>query len=57
LKKLRFLHLVGTKITDEGLIPLAGMKSLEELDVRGTPVSNEALAALQKELPKLRVIR
>ena len=36
---------------------LAGMKKLEELDVRGTPVSDAGLAAIRKTLPTLRVIR
>ncbi|MGC3971259.1 MAG: hypothetical protein QM775_29130 [Pirellulales bacterium] len=57
MPNLRFLHLIGTNITDAGLKHLVGLKKLEELEVRGTAVSDEGLHRLRKALPTLRVIR
>jgi serine/threonine protein kinase len=56
LRKLRQLHLAGTTVTDAGLSELSGLSSLQELDLTKTKVTAEGAAALQKALPKCRIV-
>lgn len=44
-----------TQVSD--LEPIKGLTSLEHLDLAGTQVSDERVAALQRALPKLRIER
>ncbi len=51
------LNLSSTKITDAGLKHLHELKSLRQLTLKNTDVSNEAVEALSKKLPGLTVDR
>jgi hypothetical protein len=51
-KKLSFLRITGTKVTDSGFAALAGVKSLTNLDAEQTGFGNEAAAAIAT-LPSL----
>jgi hypothetical protein len=51
------LFLMKAPVTDEGLKTLAGLKSLQLLNVRGTRVTDQGVAELQKALPNLKVLR
>jgi WD40 repeat protein/Leucine-rich repeat (LRR) protein len=55
LKRLERLSLAGSKVSDEGLKHLAGLTNLNELDLTGTPVTADGIAAFQKALPKCKV--
>jgi len=57
LTGLRKLHLQNTTITDAGLKELAALKTLRELHLFGKPVTDAGVAALQKELPKCKIMR
>jgi hypothetical protein len=50
------INLRGTTVTDAGLVHLGGLKSLRELDVRDTSVTDEAVKELQKALPECRIL-
>jgi hypothetical protein len=50
------LDLSNTQVTDVGLQSLHGNTGLQAIDVRGTKVTSEGVAALRKALPKVRVI-
>ena len=52
LKKVNELFLADTKITDEGLMMLAKLKNLENINVFDTSVTEVGKAKLQKALPK-----
>ena len=54
---LTTLWLDRCRITDDGLRELAGMASLRRLDVRGTAISDAAVAELQRALPNCRIIK
>ena len=56
LAKLRSLDLTFTDLTDAGLKELGGMKALTELKVGGTKTTPAGHAALQKALPKVKII-
>jgi hypothetical protein len=56
IKSLQKLWLSRTPITDAGLKHLAGLPNLRELVVAETGLSAEALSALQKALPKCRIL-
>jgi hypothetical protein len=56
LKSLQALNLGWTKVTDAGLNALAGVKSLEWLNLDRTGVTARGVAALQKELPKCKIM-
>jgi Leucine-rich repeat (LRR) protein len=56
LKRLERLSLAGSRVTDEGLKALHGLTSLQELDLTGTQVTAAGIGALQKALPKCRVL-
>ncbi len=55
-KNLTHLWLAGTAVTDAGLKHLEGLTNLTELDLRGTQVTAEGVAALQKALPKCKIV-
>jgi len=42
--------------TDDGLKTLHGLANLQELDLTGTKVTAEGVAALQKDLPKRHIL-
>ncbi|MED5399841.1 MAG: hypothetical protein VX669_05590 [Planctomycetota bacterium] len=53
--KLEFLHLGSTSITDEGLVHLESLKSLRDLKVTRTNVSEAGVTMLQKKLPGAKI--
>jgi hypothetical protein len=42
-------------VSDAGLKDLAGLSNLEQLNVTGTQVTADGIAALQKALPKCKI--
>jgi hypothetical protein len=56
LTSLESLRLEQTNISDAGLKNLEGLKNLQALFVRDTKVTDAGAAALQKALPKVRVV-
>jgi hypothetical protein len=56
LRKLQALNLGRTRVTDAGLRELARLKSLRWLDLSGTEVTAAGIAALQKDLPRCKII-
>jgi hypothetical protein len=57
LKKLERLSLKdSSSISDEGLKHLHGLANLQELDLRQTRVTAAGKAALEKALPKCRIL-
>ncbi len=56
LKNLQVLDLASTQVTDAGLKELAGLKSLQWLNLRTAGVTAKGIAALQKDLPKCKII-
>jgi hypothetical protein len=52
---LQFLQLEGTKITDTALKDLKEMKTLSDLTVTDTAVTNEGVTALRKARPNMKV--
>lgn len=51
LKKLNFLRLEKTQITDASIPILSGLKQLKTLDVRGTGITDEGAEKLRSALP------
>jgi len=56
LTKLERLSLAGCTFSDAGLKHLAGLSNLAQLDLTGTQVTAEGVAALQKALPKCKIL-
>ncbi len=56
LTKLAVLSLWNTRVSDAGLKHLAGLSNLTQLDLTGTQVTADGVAALQKALPKCKII-
>ncbi|MBW3597576.1 MAG: protein kinase, partial [Planctomycetes bacterium] len=56
LDRLETLHLGGVPIGDADLPQLYGMKSLKEIRLAGTNVTDEGKAELQKQLPGLEFV-
>jgi hypothetical protein len=56
LKQLEKLSLAGNGLTDKGLKALSGLKALQNLDVRDTRVTKAGADALQKDLPKCKIL-
>jgi hypothetical protein len=57
MPKLRALEIYHSQITEQGLASLAACKGLESVQIKSSvPVSREAVARLQKELPNLRTV-
>ena len=55
LRKLQFLSLVGTRVTDAGLFELQALAELKALNVARTSVSEAGIAELKRALPRLEV--
>jgi hypothetical protein len=55
LKHLERLSLAETGATDASLISLHGLDRLHELDLTGTKVSHQGVAALRQTLPKCEI--
>jgi len=55
MPNLRTLLFAGAPVTDEGFLKLASMTSLRDLRIQNTKISDEAVAELQKQLPKCKV--
>ena len=53
LTKLRVLALNGNLIKDPA--PLSGLKSLKWVNLKGNPISQEAIGALKRSLPKCKI--
>jgi hypothetical protein len=56
LTKLERLSLAGCTFSDAGLKHLAGLSNLTQLDLTGTQATADGVAALQKALPKCRIL-
>jgi hypothetical protein len=56
LKKLQGLNLGDTHVTDAGSKELAALKSLQRLNLRRTKVTPAGIAALEKQLPKCKIL-
>lgn len=56
LKNLQALNLSYAQVSDAGLKELAGMKNLRWLSLHGTMVTPAGVAALQKDLPKCKIM-
>ncbi len=54
---VKTLMLNETSITDAGLAHLSGLTNLRGLDLRGTRVTEEGVAQLQRALPNCRIER
>ena len=54
--RLERLNLRGTGVTDAGVPLLAKFTQLRELDLRGTAVSQQAISALARQMPGLRLM-
>lgn len=50
------LFFMDCPVTDKTLQDLAGLKTLEVLNVRGTRVTAEGVAGLQKVFPKAKIL-
>lgn len=57
LENLEYLNLYGTTVTDAGLKHLTGLKKLKRLYLWETQVTDAGVAALQAELPEVKMIR
>ena len=55
MPQITFLNIERTNVED--VTPLARLRSLDALLVFGTPVSTEAIAALQEALPKCEIVK
>jgi hypothetical protein len=56
LKYLTYLNLAETKVTDRGLRSIAGIKTLKEIYLWGSGVTEDGIAFLRKELPEAKII-
>jgi hypothetical protein len=56
LKKLRYLTLHGSQVTDAGIGHLKELNDLRTIDLGGTRVTKAGLAKLCSRLPKLKVV-
>ena len=50
------LDLGPTRVTDAGLVHLRGLRNLQELQFSSERISNEAMAKLTQERPKLQIL-
>ena len=53
MKSIRFLHLIGVRVTDQGLTHLESMKQLESFYIDDAMVTDEGIAHLLKAIPRL----
>ncbi len=56
LKNLQVLDLSSTRVTNVGLKELVGLKNLRWLNLSTADVTPKGIAALQKDLPKCKII-
>jgi len=57
MPKLRALEIYHSRITEQGLVHLAACKKLDSVQIKSSvPVSAQAVARLQSELPTLRTV-
>jgi hypothetical protein len=56
LKRLRWLYLDGTRVSDAGLCHLQKLTHLTSLGLNDTQLSGGAAQALKRALPRTRVI-
>jgi hypothetical protein len=56
LANLKELYLYGTSVTDAGMVHLAKMARLRLLDVSATEVTVAGTIALEKALPKVKIV-
>jgi Leucine-rich repeat (LRR) protein len=57
LKKLQWLDLSLTLITDSGVPLLGKLKNLQRLNLWGTRITDAGVRKLQKALPRCEIIR
>jgi Leucine Rich repeat len=57
LSKLQDLKLAATAVTDAGLIHLHKLSDLQRIELSDTKVSDAGANALQKALPKVKILR
>lgn len=55
-KRLRYLYVNGTSITDKSLPEMANLPSLEQLCLQDTAVSQSAMQRLAEQRPKLQIL-
>ena len=53
---MTYLNLSENKVSDRGLKSIAAIKSLKEVYLWGSEVTEEGAAFLQKELPEAKII-
>ena len=53
MPSLRFLHLIGVPITDQGLAQLESLSGLESLYLDDVPVTDDGVEHLLKALPSV----
>ena len=56
LSKLRCLNIVDTKVSDQGLSYLPVL-TIETLELRGTPITDEGLLAAVRRFPNLKLVK
>jgi hypothetical protein len=57
LKRLTFLSLTNTQVTDAGMVHLAELTTLKLLYLNNTQVTDAGVAELQKALPNCSISR
>jgi hypothetical protein len=57
LRKLEHLSLIGTRITDAGLVHLHGLKNLKRVNLIHTGVTDRGVADLRRAVPGVVVDR
>jgi hypothetical protein len=53
--RLQYLDLYGTKVTDAGLVHLAGLSRLDSLNLYCTHVTEKGVENLQRALPSCKI--
>ena len=56
MEELTYIKLVGTKVTDKGLESLSSIKSLEEVYLWNSKVSEKGVENLRNALPEVKII-
>jgi hypothetical protein len=56
LDQLEYLNLVGTAITDNGIMELANMKSIQNIYCWNTKVTVSGIEAFQKNRPDVKIV-
>jgi hypothetical protein len=55
MKRLTYACLAAPGVTDAGLVHLTGLKALQQLDLRGSKVTEAGVKKLAATLPKCRI--